>query len=176
MKAILENIKNIFIGLIILVGISIIPMLFIVGQAWVSARIFPWIVSINTITLLCTYIILLPLCIFKRARKIAGSTMVLASYVFGLMILVWSFLIVYSMWGLIGIIIGASIIGVGTIPIAIIVLVIEGAWGALAYLLFLIITFIGTRLFGGYLISVEEEKSNTISKQSKELLEEAQKS
>ena len=112
---------NIGGGAIMLVVFAVVLFLIALllrGMVWVSDKAMPWLVWASTITLLICIFILLPLCIFRKARPIAGVAYYYASYVFGIMLWAYSCLFTVSTWGYGALAIGLIFLGVGVVPVA----------------------------------------------------------
>lgn len=138
-----------FVIIVLLSGLLI--GLFIHGGAWLNAKIYPFLVVIFVITFGIALFILTPISIFKKARGFAGNGLVISSFIFGLTLWVWSFLLAYIIWGGLGIFIGLSLFGVGVVPIAMLATLSKGMWTILGQLIFLIILYFGSRFFGVFL-------------------------
>ncbi len=160
MKEALKNIGGWIIGIAILVGISLIAMLFIEGGVWLSNKLYPWLVGISGITLLITISVLLPNAVFSATPRFAGPGMVIASYVFGATLWFWSLLLTYVLWGGLALFIGLLMMGVGVVPIAILATLFKAEWSILGQLLLLTVLTFGIRYWGFYLLAKAEE--NTI--------------
>ncbi len=151
-----EKIKGaggVVLGLGILVAIFLLIGLLLVGGAWLSAKIYPWLQIISGITLVVLVVLFLPLSFFGRTRVFAGNGFFIASYVFGLTLWVWGFLLTYVLWGGFAVIVGLFIFGVGVIPIAILATLFKGMWSTLGELLFLTVLVFGLRFLGFWLLS-----------------------
>lgn len=126
-----------FLVILVLIGIFTTILLCIAGSAWLSL-ILPWLIGLSIAVFVFTLIITLPLSAYKEARHFCFLCMVLASFIFILLIYLSGFLIVYYMLGIFGVIIGVFFVGIGIIPMAIIILIINGAWKILLGFIFLI--------------------------------------
>lgn len=127
-------------------------MMFVRGGVWLSERVYPWLVIINGILLLAVIVVLLPLAIFRRTRPYAGAGVYFSSFVFGLTLFIWSLLITYALWGVVGIVVGLLLMGVGVVPIAILACLFHGLWSVIGQLLLLLAISLGARFFGIYLM------------------------
>lgn len=155
MKDFIKNIGSI-LGVLAFIGASIlIIVLLIKGGVWISANIYQWLITIAEITFTIDLLILLPLAFFKKTRRFAASGLMISSFAFGITTWVWSFLITYSAYGTIGLIIGLFLFGIGVLPIAMFATAINGVWSVFGELIMLAFITFGTRIFALYL----EEKS-----------------
>jgi len=155
-----ENLKMagyiaIFIALAI--GSILLIALFIKGGIWISERIYPWLAIITGIALFITIFCLLPTAIFKRSRGFAGAGLLIASYVFGVTLWVSAFLLTYTIWGGVALIVGLFLMGIGIVPIAMLATAFVKQWSIFGQLILLLVMTFETRLFGYYLISNHEE-------------------
>jgi len=152
MKDKLKSLGSILLGFCCMVVSIFIIMLFIKGGVWLSERVYPWLVIINGILLLAVIFLLLPLAIFRRTRPYAGGGIYFSSFFFGLTLFVWSLLITYSLWGVVGIVIGLLLMGFGIVPIAILACLFHGLWSIIGQLLLLLVISLGSRFFGIFLM------------------------
>jgi len=145
--------------LVVLAVVLLLIALFIRGMVWVSDKAMPWLVWASAIALLICIFILLPLCIFRKARPIAGAAYYGASYVFGLMLWAYSCLFTVSTWGYGALAIGLIFLGVGVVPIAVLSSIFHAEWVVLAELVVSIILTFGTRIFGLWLTTPKPQRS-----------------
>ena len=152
---IVEKIKNLgwgFFGLIIFGGMLLLASLFIKGGLWLSGILYPWLVAISIITFIICFIVLFPLAIFKKTKGLSAVGFLIASYIFGATLWVWSFLLAYIFWGFFGLFIGLFMGGIGVVPIAIIASVFKGEWGIFGQLILVIAITFATKYIAAYLI------------------------
>ncbi len=156
------------LGIAILVIIALLIGLFIYGGAWLSAKIYPILLVIFGITFGITLLILTPISIFKKTRGFAGNGIVISSFIFGLTLWIWSFLLTYTLWGGLGIFIGLFFFGVGVVPIAMLATLFKGMWPIFGQLIFLTILTFGSRFFGIFLTESHQrfkaEKDSTLTR------------
>jgi hypothetical protein len=134
------------IGVLLLVGL--VFGLFIRGGAWLAGVTYPWLRGVSELTLAVSIVIFLPMSLFARARVIAGNGIIIASYIFGLTLWVWGFLLTYTLWGTIALIIGLIFLGIGVVPIAMLATLFNGMWATLGELIGLTILTFGARAYG----------------------------
>jgi len=142
--------------------IIFIAGLIINGVAWLSAVLFPWLSLITILATLFTILILLPLTIFKKTRNFSGSAMIIISFIFGLTLWIWAFLLTYILWGFFALFIGLFLFGVGVVPIAILATAFNGMWSTFAQLILLIFMTFGSRRLGIYLVVKSDERKTKI--------------
>src|SRR5882724_1197892 len=146
-----ETIKRIgyaVMGFGILVGLIVITVLLLQGGIWLSAKLYPWLVALNGLTLAVLVLVLLPNAVFSSVPKFAGGGMFIASYIFGATLWVWSLLLTYTLWGGVGLAIGLFMAGVGVVPLAMLATLFSGLWPILGQLVLGLILTVGGRLWG----------------------------
>jgi hypothetical protein len=158
---IIEKIRNLgwgLLGIIIMIGLFLLALFFIKGGLWLSATIYPWLVSISGITFAISLFILLPLALFKKTRNVSAIGLLIASYIFGATAWSWSFLLAYVFWGFLGLFIGLFFGGVGVVPIAMIASMFKGEWGIFGQLVLVVIMTFGVRFLALYIAEKAEAK------------------
>lgn len=93
------------------------------------------------------------LCIFRKTRRFAGGSYVVASFVFGAALWIMSALTVYATWGGFAVFLGTMVVGIGVVPMTLWILIAGGQWFNLADVTLLAGSLIGTRLLGAWLLS-----------------------
>lgn len=156
LKEALKTMGSYVLGIIIFIAIGLLIAFIIKGSLWFSVRIFPWMATIFWIVIALTIIILVPLSIIKKTRDIGLGGIFITSYIYGLLLWVWSFLITYSTWGWIAIIIGLVVMGVGVVPIAFLAALLNAQWTILLQMIILIAITYGTRLLVNFIAEKSE--------------------
>jgi len=159
-----EKLKNIgwtIAGFVLLVVFNLILLFFIKGGVWLSAEVYPWLVTILDFSIFISLFILSPLSFFKKTRGISGVGLVYLSYVFGITLWVWSFLLTYNLWGVIALVIGLFFLGLGVIPIALLATIFNGEWSELGNLILSIVMTFGTRFLGMSIVAKHEEQKES---------------
>lgn len=144
---------GVVIGIGIFVAILLLIGLLVEGGAWLSAKAYPWLQTISAITLIVLVVVLLPLSFFSRTRSFSGSGILISSYVFGLTLWVWGFLLTYVLWGGFAVILGLFLFGVGVVPIAMLATLFKGMWPTLGELVFLTVLVFGLRFTAFWLLA-----------------------
>jgi hypothetical protein len=144
----LRRVKNYGIGLIILIGIVVVPMLYLYGVVWFSAKILPLLFVVCIVAFAVCLLVLLPLSIFRRIRPWTGLGLYFASYLFGTMLFAFSCLVTVELWGVIGLIVGLFIMGVGVVPVAFLAALFHGEWSLLGYIVCGTVLTFGLRFLG----------------------------
>lgn len=159
MKETLKNIGWSILGFAFLIGLILVAVLLIQGGVWLSSKLYPWLVGISGITLTIMIFVLLPNAIFSETPRFAGNGMVIASYIFGATLWVWSLLLTYVLWGGMALFIGLFMFGVGVVPIAMLATLSKGMWPTLGEIVFLIVLTFGSRFWGFYLLARAGERA-----------------
>jgi hypothetical protein len=162
-KGAFEKIGGGILGLFFVVGIALLAGLFIEGGLIVSEILYPWIAIISLITFVICLVILFPLALFKRTRELSILGLLIASYVFGFIAWIWSFLLSYTLWGSMGLFIGLFLGGIGVVPIALLATAVGGYWLVLGQLVLLIVLKYAVKALAAYLSTLRERISEKLS-------------
>ena len=128
-------------------GVIFLAIFFVKGAVWLSAVLYQWIAIVSIVVFVFSVLVLIPLSLFKKTKGFAGVSLLIASFIIGANLWIWSLLLVYSSgWGMMGVIIGLLLGGVGIIPIAMLAALFNGAWAILGELILLIIIFFVFRM------------------------------
>ena len=147
------------LGLGVLIGLVVLCVYLIEGGVKLGSIIYPYLAMANGFTLGISLLILLPLSFFRKTRYFSASLLLLASFVFGLSLWVWSLLITYHLWGGVAVFIGLFLLGVGVVPIAMLATLFNGMWPQLLELIILTILVFGIRAYSLHLANkVDQEK------------------
>ena len=136
------------VALLSILAVVLIPVLLIQGGVRLAALLYPWLIAVNGLALAVTVFLFLPNAVFSSTPKFAGSGMMIASYVFGAPLWVWSLLLTYALWGGLGLFIGLFMAGVGVVPLAMLATLINAMWSELGQLASLLILAFGVRVWG----------------------------
>ena len=152
----LKSAGSMAFGLAIFLAMLAMPFIFIKGAMWASENVLPPLINIGWFALALVLFVLLPLSIFKRLRAYTGGTILISSYLFGLICWLMGFVVTYMLWGLWAIVVGLLFLGGGVVPIAMLASLFKGEWSAIAVLLALVVLTFGTRLLGAYIAQSAE--------------------
>jgi len=72
----------------------------------------------------------------------------ISSFIFGAVLWLGAFVLTYSIWGLLAVIVGLFLFGIGVVPIALIATAIHGFWSPFWDLIITILCTLGARLIG----------------------------
>ena len=154
LKSTISSIGTCALGLVIFIAAIAIPVVFIIGAAWVGERVLPWLMWLCVWAVGFNILILLPLAVIPRTRGLAGLGFFLSSYVFGLTGWFMGLLLTWILWGLFAVVVGLLILGVGVVPIAIVATLFNGMWPELDVLVLAVVLTYGLRLLGLWLSRV----------------------
>lgn len=135
-------------GICALIAVIFLLVLVIQGGAWIAGKILPALPIFSGLVLAADIIIFLPLAIFRATRRLAGDGLFVSSYVFGVTLWIWAFLLAYTIWGALAVIIGLFLVGVGVVPIAMLATLLTGQWHNLGILISLLFLTFGIRWLG----------------------------
>lgn len=140
-------------GLAIAAAVITIPVVFLFGAAWVSQKISPWLMPVFFWTLDACVFVLGPTAFFRSTRGFSAVGLMLASYAFGFVVWVWSFLLVLDLWGMFGVVIGLLLAGIGIVPVAVLAALFHADWASLGDLVIMIAATFGVRILAVWLAS-----------------------
>ncbi|QQR52431.1 hypothetical protein IPG36_07850 [bacterium] len=120
----------------------------------------PFLITSSVWAIVGTVLILIPLLVFPSFRHGIAAIILLESLLFGLSLWVYSFLVTYSNFGFIGLMIGLIFAGVGVTPLAIIAVLIHSDWSVFWNLIYLFTLTIGSRIIA---FQLDEWSLNTTS-------------
>jgi hypothetical protein len=168
-----EKIKNtgcLVFGILFLVGL-ITTILFVVrGAFWVGEKVLPFLLDLTGFVSLIVFFVFVPMTFFKKLRRKAGKALFFSSFLFGLTAWVYSALVAYTLWDLLGLFIGLFIFGVGVVPVGIIAALISGEWIMASSIIYLIVLTLASRFFGLWTIrKTEERKEEFIDAEYREI-------
>lgn len=163
----LKNIGSFILYILFLAALGILIFLFIKWGANAAVVVIPYVNWASGIVFTICLFILLPMAIFKKTRGAAGVGLFIGSYIFGLSTWLAGFLITYSLWGILGVVIGVFLAGIGVVATAIIALIIHAEWTLLGIMLINVLLVIGSRILGVYLAEkADNEKVELVSEKN----------
>jgi hypothetical protein len=142
---------SVILGLAVLVALVFVGALFVVGAATVSEKALPILNVATVIGMIFCVVILLPLSVFRATRFVAVWGFFIASYIFGVDVWMYGFLVTYDLWGAGGILAGLVLGFVGVVPLGMIAAALNGLWPVVAELAFCIAVTYGSRMFSLFL-------------------------
>lgn len=140
-----------FIGFLTLIGVLI------KGMSWVSLVIMPFLPIVFSWTTLISLVIVLPLAIFRKTRQFSAIGLLVASFVYGALLCIGSFIITYDFWGATGVFVGMFLLGVGVVLTAFLAAMFHGEWTLVGNILIMIVITYGLRMFSFWLSAKAEQ-------------------
>jgi len=147
----IKNLGWMALGICAIVGLLFLGASLIEGTARVSVIVLPYLSKLAAIGIAICVLILLPLSIFRPTRAISCMGFFIASYIFGLDVWLYGFLITYALWGGIGLFIGLCMGGVGVVPLGVVAAALHSMWEPAAELIFGAVMTYAARAFSLYL-------------------------
>jgi hypothetical protein len=163
MRDTLKSVGVVALGIGVLVGLLFLAMVLLKGTAFVSAWAYPLLVKLFTYTTLFAIPVLILLAIPRGTRPFAGMGLFIASYVFGVTMWVWAFLLTLMLWGWLAVIVGVMMAGVGVVPIALLATALNGMWSVFGQLLLGLVMTFGCRAAGFYVLGKSSQKESRLS-------------
>lgn len=143
-----SQLKNVgtwlFVAAIMLAALSVL-CLFVFGVTWLSVKVMPILAYISGWAVIVS-VVLLPFTLAQRTRKFSAYGFLIASFVFGLSCWVYSLLVTYSIWGVIGIVVGGLLTGGVVVPVAALAALLNGQWEYLGWIGLGVTLTYGTRV------------------------------
>jgi len=142
----MEALKNVgwgLLGIAIIVAVVFLAALLINGMAWVSGYVF-WSYLFDVVTVVCI-VLLLPLAPFRKTRIVPAYGLYVASFVFGVCVWMYGFMVTYEFWGGAGVFIGLMLGVVGIVPLGIIAAAWHFEWMIVAELIYGLVLTYGAR-------------------------------
>lgn len=162
-RSIVTSIKNagiVILGLAAFVALLFGAVFLIMGTAFIGEKLLPYLMTASLLTLVLCVVIFLPLSLFRVTRIVALWGFFIASYIFGLGVWMYGFLVTYELWGGIGIFIGLFLGVVGVVPLGIIAAALHGIWYYVGELVFGLVLTYGARAFALFLMKTLEPRTD----------------
>lgn len=140
------------LSIALVLALVALPVLFIKGGLWAADRFLPVLIDAGWIVLAIDLLAVV-VSIIPHVRPLTGSTLLLSSYLFGVILWLLGLVLTYYLWGLFAVIVGLFVMGIGVVPIAMLATIVKGMWEQFLTLAVLTVLTIGTRLIGIMLAS-----------------------
>ena len=147
----LTSIGSAGLGLAFIVALFALPFIFIKGAMWASQYLLPPLIGVGWVAIAIIILLLLPLSLIPRLRNFTGATILISSYLFGLICWLSGLVITYALWGGWGVVIGLLLLGGGVVPVGMLASVFKGEWTMLLVLFTMLVLTFGTRIAGAYI-------------------------
>jgi hypothetical protein len=132
----LKSIGSVLLGLATMVVVARLGVLFINGIAWVSYHVFDYVIWASNALIAICVLVFIPLALFRTTRIASVYGFYISSFVFGLCVWIYGFLITLQFWGVTGIIIGLVLGFVGVVPLGTLAAAFHAEWTVVAELIF----------------------------------------
>jgi hypothetical protein len=137
---------------VVIVGaLAAIGFSFFYGAEWLSIKVEPWLTPIFAWTVTTCLVVALPFAFFRRTRSFSGLVFFIASFAFGFVLWIWSFIVTMALWGVVGVVIGVFFMGIGVAAVAFLAALFHGEWRTLGNITILIVATFGARMLGIWL-------------------------
>ena len=146
-------------GLAIAAAVIVVPVALLFGAAWISAKVFPWLMPVFFWTLAACVLILTPAALLRPTRGFSAMGFFLASYVFGAIMWSWSLLLTLDLWGMFAVVVGLLIAGVGIVPVAFLAALFHADWASMGDLVIMVVATFGSRILGAWLATKADRDS-----------------
>ena len=162
----LKTVGSFVLGVVVFVALVFFAFVVINGTASIGEKVLPFLIRATTIVTGFCIVVLFPLAFFRATRTVSAFGLYLASYVFGLAVWMYGFLVTFYLWGAMGVFIGLGLGGVGVVPLGFIAAVTHGMWGTAGELFYGLALTFGARAFALYLarkIDASEEAARIVA-------------
>lgn len=143
MKNTLQSLGFVMLWIVGLAATAFIVLALIYGAEWLSVAVYPLIVPTLFWTLAVCVVVLLPAALIRPLRAFASLGLLVASWVFGFITWIFSFIVTLAIWGVWGVLIGLLFMGVGITPVAFAAMLLHSDWHPRIWdlLLMVVLTF-----------------------------------
>lgn len=155
----LKDMGSVIAGFAVLIGIMAIGIGLLTGAAEFSLWILEWTFPVFWIALLISIVLLAPLSLIPPARGFSAIGFMLAAIAFSTILWLWGMAYTYSVWGMLGVIVGLVLLGIGVVPVAMVAALIHGDWSTLGMFVVTGIVSIGFRALSGWLAEKADERA-----------------
>lgn len=155
----MKDIGSIVAGIAVLVGIMAIGIGLLTGAAEFSLWILKWTFPVFWIALLISVVLLAPLSLIPSARGFSAVGFMFAAIAFSTILWLWGMAYTYTVWGMLGVVVGLVLLGIGVVPVAMVAALIHGDWSTLGMFVVTGIVSIGFRGLSGWLAEKADERT-----------------
>ncbi len=155
---VINKLKNLgfgLLGLLFLAGMIFVSVMMISGTIWASEKIYPWLVMVAAYTLPIVLLIFVPLSFVRRLSGFAGVCLIYSSYLFGLLLWVYSILLTLNYWGGFGLVLGLIFTGGTVLPAAVLATLLNADWNVLLELVIMTVLVFGVRLRAIFILDLD---------------------
>src|SRR5258708_3560251 len=113
----IKSLGTVILSIVIFIALIFLAMVLITGGLGIALKINHILIRATTIcTLICVFIFL-TLALLKKTRIISVYGLFISSFVFGLSLWIYGFLVTYIFWGVSGVIFGTLLAAIGVVPL-----------------------------------------------------------
>jgi len=138
-------------GALILFGLVIAVLLR--GLAWAVELLYPLAQGVAALGAAALVLFLLPSSLFRSNRRWCGRWVIYVSYSWGVALWMWATLVLYQLWGILGLFLGLILLGIGSVPMACIAALLSGEVEVFGLLILATLVVFATRQLGVWIIS-----------------------
>lgn len=153
----IKGIGSIALGVVGFLAFLSLPAVLFLGLEKTAHYILPWVSNLAWLCVAVIAFILLPLSLFRKLRVFTGTAIYIGSFVFGLLLFLFSLLTTWSMWGGFWAFIGLLGFGGLIVPFAFVACLLKGFWFGVGVVIGLLALTWGAR-FAGLAIAMNGEK------------------
>src|SRR5580704_10059585 len=117
--------------------------------------------DVSDLVLVICVLVLVPMSIFRRSRKLAALGLYSASYVFGVGAWIYALTVAFNIWGMWAVTIGIALAGIGVVPVAMLAAFFHSEWFAFWSIVVWIGLMIGTRSLSVWIASKTPNELDT---------------
>ncbi len=155
-----KNVGSVLLGIAIIAVSLFLIALLINGMAWVSGHVLEYLITFNNIVTVVCIVLLLLGAPFRETRIVPAYGLYVASFVFGVCVWMYGFMVTYQIWGGVGVFIGLMLGVVGIVPLGIIAASLHSEWVIVAELIYGLVLTYGARVIALWLWAKLEADSN----------------
>ena len=131
----MKSAGRVLLGIVVMAAVLLLGVTLTLGAAWVSAKVYPWLMLAAVWTFAGDAVLLLPLSFVRRARGATAGAFLASAAVFGLANWLFGLLTAYRLWGLAGAGAGLLLAGIGVAPVAMLAAGLHREWTVLESLI-----------------------------------------
>ncbi|WP_148050447.1 hypothetical protein [Pseudomonas brassicacearum] len=153
----LSRLGGIFFSIAVILAALALPVFFFIGITRAYEYFLPPLISFGWICLAVVLILLLPLSAVRKLRPYTGTGIYISSYVFGLILFLYSVLFTWSLWGGFWAFVGIAGFGGLIVPFAMIATMSKGLWVGFFIVLGLLVLTWTMRISGLAILTASEK-------------------
>lgn len=136
-----------------LIVYTVVPWFALFGTIWASSKLLGLVAAAGQVGTVLLFCLLLPNAPIPRNRRWVGAGIVIVSYIWGIGLWMFATLVLFNLWGTMGIFLGVLLLGIGSVPLACVALVIAGEFSAVGQIVLAAATIFAVRILGRWIES-----------------------